>query len=161
MKKDFNQLPDSSLVWVYQSAKPLSQQEQKNILAIGNDFVESWDSHGTPIPSSIDVFKNQFVVVTADAQGVPLCGGSKDAQMRLMQQLENQLNISLTDRMIVVYKDNDALKTISFNEFKDLAQKGIINKNTTVYNNLVNTKGDFLTKWEVKAEDSWHKQFLN
>jgi hypothetical protein len=29
-----------------------------------------------------------------------------------------------------------------------------------VFNNLVNTKIDYIENWEVPAKDSWHNRFL-
>lgn len=161
MKKAFNELANTSNVWVYQSKEALTNEQKEAILAIGEDFINSWESHGNMIPASIDIFYNQFVLVTADDCGENLCGRAKDAQVRLMRQIEIQLGITLTDRMVTAYKDDESVKSISFNQFKELAKEGKINAETTVFNNLIETKEDFITKWETTAQNSWHKQFLN
>jgi len=161
MKKAFNELANTSNVWVYQSKEALTNEQKEAILAIGEDFINSWESHGNMIPASIDIFYNQFVLVTADDCGENLCGRAKDAQVRLMRQIEIQLGITLTDRMVTAYKDDESVKSISFNQFKELAKEGKINADTTVFNNLIETKEDFITKWETTAQNSWHKQFLN
>jgi len=161
MKKAFNELPVSSKVWVYQSREKLTNELKTRIIEIGTDFLNSWESHGSSIPSSIDIFYDQFILITADDCGDGLCGRAKDAQVRLMQQLEMQLNVTLTDRMLTAYKDNDKIVSINFNDFKQLASSDKITAETTVFNNLIETKEDFLTNWETTAKNSWHKQFLN
>lgn len=161
MKKAFNELANTSNVWVYQAKEVLTEQQKKDILAIGDDFISSWESHGNTIPASVDIFYNQFVLITADDCGEGLCGRAKDAQVRLMRQIEIQLGITLTDRMLTAYKDDDSVKSISFNQFKELVKEGKINAETTVFNNLIETKEDFITRWETTAQNSWHKQFLN
>lgn len=161
MKKAFNELPNSSKVWIYQSKDQLSEQLKADIIAIGTDFLNSWESHGSSIPSSIDIFHDQFVLISADDCGDGLCGRAKDAQVRLMQQLEIQLNVILTDRMLTAYKENNNIVSVNFNDFKKLANNNVINSETIVYNNLIETKEDFITNWETQAKNSWHKQFLN
>lgn len=161
MKKTFNELPNTSKVWVYQAKEPLSPQLKEDIIAIGTDFINSWESHGSDIPSSIDIFYNQFVVITADDCGDGLCGRAKDAQVRLMQQLEMQLKVVLTDRMLTAYKANETVVSLDFNTFKNLAKNNEITTETIVFNNLIETKEEFISNWETAAKNSWHKQFLN
>ncbi len=161
MKKTFNELPITSKVWVYQSKEKLTSELKTQIIAIGTDFINSWESHGSSIPSSIDIFYDQFVLITADDCGDGLCGRAKDAQVRLMQQLEIQLGITLTDRMLTAYKNNNQIISLNFNDFKKLASSNKITLETTVFNNLIETKEDFITNWETPAKKSWHKQFLN
>jgi len=161
MKKTFSELPNTSKVWVYQAKEPLTNKLKEAILAIGTDFINSWESHGNSIPSSIDIFHNQFVLITADDCGEGLCGRAKDAQIRLIQQLENQLKIVLTDRMLTAYKKNNTVISLNFNELKTLVKNNKISAETIVFNNLIETKEDFITNWETPAKNSWHKQFLN
>lgn len=161
MKKTFKELPVASKVWVYQAENVLSKKTIEEILSMGTEFIHSWESHGSEIPASIDVFYNQFVVISADDCGDTLCGRAKDGQLKMMKEMESSLGLSLTNRMITSYKKEEKIETISFNEFKNLAKKGEINKETIVFNNLVETKNDFLKKWETPAQNSWHNQFLN
>jgi len=42
-----------------------------------------------------------------------------------------------------------------------MAKDKAVSKNTIVFNNLVNNKGEYLSDWEVPASDSWHNRFLN
>ncbi len=161
MKKAFNELPNSSKVWIYQAKEPLTPSLKDEIIAIGTDFINSWESHGSSIPSSIDIFHNQFVLITADDCGDGLCGRAKDAQVRLMQQLEMQLKVVLTERMLTAYKENDNVISLNFNDFKALAKNKTITPDTIVFNNLIETKEDFIVNWETPAKNSWHQQFLN
>lgn len=161
MKKAFNELPNTARVWVYQSKELLTQKLKEEIIAIGTDFLNAWESHGSSIPSSIDIFHDQFVLITADDCGDGLCGRAKDAQVRLMQQLELQLGIVLTDRMLTAYKEGNKVISLNFNEFKTLAKGKKIDGETIVFNNLIESKEDFILNWETPAKNSWHKQFLN
>ena len=35
-----------------------------------------------------------------------------------------------------------------------------VSKNTIVFNNLVNSKAEYLEFWEVPASESWHSRFV-
>ena len=42
-------------------------------------------------------------------------------------------------------------------EFEQLVAQGIINDHTIVFNNMVHTKGEFETKWQLPYQFSWQK----
>ena len=44
--------------------------------------------------------------------------------------------------------------------FKEFVKENKVNTDTVVFNNMITTKGDFESKWEVPANQSWHKRFL-
>ena len=41
-----------------------------------------------------------------------------------------------------------------------MAKAKSVSPNTVVFNNLVNTKAEYLEHWEVPAKESWHSRFL-
>ena len=41
-----------------------------------------------------------------------------------------------------------------------MAKAKSISKKTIVFNNLVQTKIEYLTNWEIPASDSWHARFF-
>lgn len=161
MIKEFNELPNTSKVWVYQYDKMFTKEQKEYILLKGKEFIETWKSHGASIPASINIFYSRFIVITADDCGENLCGRAKDAQVRLVKQIETDLNIILTNRMLTAYKEKNEIITVGFNKFKDLVKQGKIKKSTIVYNNIIDTKQDFITNWETTVENSWHNQFIN
>ena len=46
-------------------------------------------------------------------------------------------------------------------DFQKQLEEGVLNEETTVFNNLIETKGDFEKKWEVPVKESWHKQLVS
>lgn len=46
-------------------------------------------------------------------------------------------------------------------DFRKMAKDKSVSKNTVVFNNLVNTKAEYLENWEVPASESWHARFLS
>ena len=40
-------------------------------------------------------------------------------------------------------------------------KNNLVSLNTVVFNNLVNTVGEYKLKWEVPVKESWHNRFMN
>ena len=62
--------------------------------------------------------------------------------------------------MNVTYIQNDRLHFKPLTDFKKMAKDGAVGKKTIVFNNLVNTKEEYLEHWEVPAIESWHSRFF-
>lgn len=151
-----NKLPDTARVWVYQSNRPFSDQEIDSLVAILNDFNLQWEAHGKKLNSAIEVFYNQFIVFFVDESFQEATGCSIDKSVALMKTVESQFDVDLFDRLNLTYKDNGEIKTMKMADFQKGISKGEFTKDITVFNNMVNTKADFLNNWEVPASKSWH-----
>ena len=62
--------------------------------------------------------------------------------------------------MNVTFKDNENINLVKLADFQRFAKEQKVTAETIVFNNMVNTKEDFETKWEIQAKESWHKRFL-
>jgi len=62
--------------------------------------------------------------------------------------------------MNVSFKDGDNINIVKMNDFKEFAKANKITQETIVFNNMVTTKQELETQWEVTANNSWHKRFL-
>ena len=151
-----NNLPDSSRVWVYQSNRAFTQEELVELKNELDQFGASWEAHGTKLNSAIEIYYNQFIVIFVDESGQEATGCSIDKSVVLVKMIESKYGISLLDRMNLTYKTDDAVENIRMADFQKLAQKGQIKNTVTVFNNLVISKAEFISKWEVEAKDSWH-----
>ncbi|MCO6500904.1 MAG: ABC transporter ATPase [Vicingus serpentipes] len=152
--------PDNAKAWVYQSNRILDEDEVNYLKIQLDDFVSSWESHGSLLKATFEIFNNLFVVFFVDEQGDAMCGRAKDASVKLMKQLAEELEVDFLDRMIQSYKKGDQVKVAHINDFSKLLADKEIDENTTVFNNMVTTKIDFDNNWEVPLKDSWHKQLL-
>ena len=63
--------------------------------------------------------------------------------------------------MNVSYRDNQEIKCLKLNDFKDLLNSKSINGGTIIFNNLVKTKIDYLNNWETNIKNSWLSQFID
>lgn len=160
MNNDFNNYPEDSMVWVYQSDHFFTASEKEAIQNKVSNFLQKWDSHGHPVKGSYAIIEDAFIVIAADGQGTQLCGRAQSASIFMITELEQELGIKLLDRTNQTYKSNGTIKFVALNDFKSLYQQGAINEDTLVFDNTVINKKDFDNKWQVALKDSWHKRFV-
>ena len=55
----------------------------------------------------------------------------------------------------------DQVKQIHSSELKNAFQKGIINTETLMFDNLVNNKTDFINDWLKPLNESWYNKFID
>ncbi len=158
--EDYKQYPDTAKAWVYQANRILDEDEVNYVKVVLDDFTSNWESHGKLLKASFDVFHDLFIVLFVDEDGDTMCGRAQDASLKLMKELEAQLEVALLDRMVQAYRKDGKVLVATMQEFSDLIAEKEIDENTIVFNNTITTKADFDAKWEVPLKDSWHKQFL-
>ena len=157
---NYQDLPDHTRVWVYQSNRELTAAEVVEIQMKGDQFVSEWASHGTKLSAAIGIFYQRFIVVFVDEQQAMASGCSIDKSVAFIQQTEQAYNITLMDRMLISYKEGDEIKLERMPDFDKLVSDGVLNAKTIVFNNLVATKKEFEAQWEVPMEQSWHARML-
>ena len=154
------QMPDNARVWVYQSNRPLSDAEVNEITASGNNFIAEWSAHGASLKASFEVLYNRFIVIAVDEQQALASGCSIDKSLKFIKELEQQFDLNLFDRLQVAYRKGNEIVVCHISEFEKLAQQGLVNASTIVFNNMVSTKTAFDKEWEVPVKESWQKKVL-
>ena len=153
-------LTPSTRVWVYQSKRPFSDQEIPQVSSEIQQFAQGWVSHNRQLKAHAEVIHNRFLVLMVDESMAGASGCSIDKSVHFMQQLGQAYNTDLFDRMTFAWMDGDEVKTASNAEFAALYQKGEINDQTLVFDNLVKTKGELEEKWLKPLNESWHRRFV-
>ena len=160
MFTQYTNLPNSSRVWVYQANREFTQEEIEHISAKALLFVDNWTRHGDDLKGSFTIKYNHFLVLAVDEGFNNVSGCSIDASVRFVKELEKELQVDLMDKMNISFKDGTNINIVKLPEFQKYAKEQKITSETVVFNNMVTTKEEFETKWEVKAKDSWHARFL-
>ena len=160
MKVDFNILPGDAKVWMYQCSRPLTGEEIDILNSRTNAFLSEWESHGIPVQGSVDVIDDRFIRVAAFTDEPSMCGRAQDAQVRLAKELEQLLNIELTNRMLIAFEAGDGIKISHVQDINGLIQEGQLLSNTTFFNNLVTSKSDFESQWKIPAKESWLERYF-
>ena len=156
----FDNLPDDSKIWIYQSNRKFSDEEFKEIETDLKSFLENWSSHGTSLASSYQLKYNRFIILAVNQEVQAATGCSIDSSVAFIQGLEQKYNVDLLDKMNVTFKNGEFIAHKSLLEFKKMAKEKAVTENTIVFNNLVNTIQEFNESWEVSALDSWHSRFF-
>jgi hypothetical protein len=160
MFTEYKNLPNNARVWIYQANREFTHKEVDFISTKTQQFINSWTRHGDNLKGSFTIKYNQFLVLAVDESFNNVSGCSIDSSVHFIQQLQNDLNIDLMDKMNVTFKDNDTVNLVKLSDFQKYAKEDKITKDTIVFNNMVNTKEDFEQKWEIPARESWHNRFL-
>jgi hypothetical protein len=156
----YHNLPDNSRVWIYQSDRMFTENEIEQISEKAVAFIEQWTRHGDNLKGSFTIKYNQFLVIAVDESFNNASGCSIDASVRFIQQLENELKVDLMNKMNVSFKDGGNINIVKLTDFQEYAKAQKITEETVVFNNMVQTKAEVESKWEVPASQSWHNRFL-
>ncbi|RAR47375.1 ABC transporter ATPase [Flavobacterium lacus] len=156
----FENLPEESRIWIYQSNRKFSDEEVVEIETDLQAFVEEWAAHGTSLEASFITKYNRFIILAVNQEVQQATGCSIDKSVEFIQSLEQNYKVDLLDKMNVTYKQGEFLTHKSLLDFKRMAKEKAVSANTIVFNNLVNTIEEWKESWEVPAEDSWHSRFF-
>lgn len=160
MYTDFNKLPNSSRVWIYQSSHPFADSDIPKITHLLIDFLNHWNNHGEGLKSSCLIKYNQFIIIALDEHHKEASGCSIDASVQVIKKIETAFNVDLLDKRNITFKINDTINTVSLQDFQNYVSEEKITPNTIVFNNMVTNLLEFNTKWEVPAKDSWHSRYF-
>ena len=160
MLTEFKKLPDDSRVWVYQASRKLSDEEVALLTPRTEKFLNNWTAHGSDLEAGFEVRYNRFIVLGLNQANASASGCSIDASVKFIQTLEKEFDIDLLDKMNVTFYNGEFIAHKSLSDFRKMAKARSVSANTVVFNNLVNTKAEYLENWEVPAKESWHNRFL-
>ncbi|MBD3580962.1 ABC transporter ATPase [Flavobacterium selenitireducens] len=156
----FDTLPEDSRIWIYQSNRKLSDEEIAEIETDLQDFVENWAAHGTGLEASFVTRYNRFIILAVNQEVHSASGCSIDASVHFIQQIEKKYDVDLLDKMNVTFRNGEFIAHKTLIDFKKMAKDKAVTSNTIVFNNLVNTVGEWNEFWEVPASESWHSRFF-
>ena len=156
----FDSLPQTSRIWIYQCNRSFSESELEEISNKLTAFLEGWTAHGADLQSGFEIKYKRFIVIALDQNMNTATGCSIDASVKFIQELETEYKVDLMDKMNVSYKQGEYIAYKSLTDFKKMAKDKAVSKHTIVFNNLVNTKAEYLEFWEVPASESWHSRFV-
>ncbi len=151
---DFNSLPDSARVWIYQSNRELTSAEVLEIKSMGKNFVNEWTAHQYTLHSSFEVLHNYFLVIAVDENVNIASGCSIDKSVHFIKEVEKKYKLKLFDRLAVGFYWKSKVQVVSLNSFLNFFKE---NQNSTIeiFNNFIETKKELAENWKVLVKDSW------
>ncbi|MBT8204302.1 MAG: ABC transporter ATPase [Eudoraea sp.] len=157
---DFQDLPDTSRIWIYQANRPFTEAELEEVHGFMKEFIEQWTAHGKDLQAGYEIRYRRFIILGLDQSHASASGCSIDASVHFIQGLEKRYQMDLLDKMNVSFKQGEYVTYKPLTDFKKMAKQRAISGNTIVFNNLVNNKQEYLESWEVPAFESWHSRFF-
>ncbi len=114
----FENLPDESKIWIYQSNRKFSDEEMAEIETDLKAFVESWAAHGTGLEASYQLKYNRFIILAVNQEVQNATGCSIDSSVQFIQDLEKKYSVDLLDKMNVTFKLGEHIAHKPLIEFK-------------------------------------------
>lgn len=153
-------LSENSRIWIYQSDRELTTNEQAILQAELEKFVSEWTAHNVALSGSFEILHGRFIIIMIDESKTSASGCSIDKCFNFLKKMESLLNVNFMNRLLLAYKDQNEIRLLPKNKFEELLKSGQLTEETIVFNNLIEKKSDLKTKWQVPVKESWHKIML-
>jgi hypothetical protein len=160
LPRTIESMPAHARVWVYKSAKPFTPEQRRAILDRGLTFTSGWAAHGAALDACVDVLHDHFVVIAVDEQQAMASGCGIDKSVRLVQELERDLGVHLTDRMVVLYDVPQGIAACRVPEVEGLIKRGELHADSIVYDDLLNTCGELRARFRGPLSATWLARYL-
>ena len=157
---NWQELHDEVRVWIYQSDRKLSEKEIAEIRGHAFKFLSMWSAHGEHLSASFEVFHSRFLVFFVDESVTLATGCSIDKSVHFVQEIESQYGLELMNRLSIARKSSDDIITQHQSDLIEEIRAGAIHPETPIFNNSIQTKGDFLNQWEVPLNKSWLNRYI-
>lgn len=161
MYRPFNQMPSRSRIWTYTSNRKLNSRELEVISDKLFTFCEQWNTHGALMPTSFEIRFDQVIILAVDESQLGASGCSIDSSVRLLRDIETELDIDLLNQGKVTFiKSEGDLEVNPILGIKSKVTEGILQAETIVLNPVVKNKADLENNWKIKAKESWLNKFF-
>lgn len=146
---------DNSRVWVYQSSRAFIEKEEREVNEQLYQFYTQWQTHGEPVKGWAKLLFNQFIVFMADESQSQVSGCSTDSSVRIVKSIERQYDVNMFDRMVLTFLVNSKAQMLPVNQVQYALDKGYIQADTPLFNNVVGTKQELMSNWLIPLNESW------
>ncbi len=146
---------EDSRVWIYQCNRLFTISEVLQVEDKLNEFVKTWNSHGTPVKGFATVFFGQFIILMADETASGVSGCSTDSSVRLIKEIEKQFSVALFDRQLLAFVIKDKIQLLPLSQLNYAAENNFINEETLYFNNTVSNKVELENHWIITVKQSW------
>lgn len=157
---DFNEMPDSSRLWVYQADRQLTATEKASLESSLVHLCQTWMAHGAPLKTSFRIEHNQFIILAVDESEAGASGCSIDGSVRLIKETQHRLGIDFFNRTLVPFLEGGRVIMHRADQLKTLFDQGVLQGESITFNPAVVTKGEWVRRWRLAVKDSWLSRYL-
>ena len=155
MLVDFDILPAESRIWVYASIQKLGTGEEEYILNYISNHLNGWVAHGAPLRSSVKILDHYFIVVALDEAFNEASGCSIDSLQNNIKEIEQELSISLMNRLNIYCIIKDVITCVPIGDLGDA-----IDQETLFYDLTIKSKAE-LSSWLKPIKEGWCNTLLD
>lgn len=156
----FSDIDFQARVWVYQANRELTPQETGIITETLKASLDTWEAHGKPLTASGKIFEHRFIVIAVDERDELPSGCSIDKSVHWLQEIGQRMDIDFFDRSLAYFDDNNHVQTIPVPKIKQAIINETILPNTTIFDNQVSTKAQWMNRWKIPASNSWLNRYF-
>ncbi len=156
----FSDIDFNARVWVYQANRKLTDSEAGIVTETLKAALDTWAAHGKPLTASGKVFEHRFVVIAVDERDELPSGCSIDKSTHWLQEIGHQLNLDFFDRSLAYLNDQDEVETVPVPKIKQAVSEALITPYTTIFDNQVSTKAQWMKRWKISASESWLNRYF-
>tara|TARA_B110000977_G_scaffold41328_1_gene55628 strand:- start:5330 stop:5803 length:474 start_codon:yes stop_codon:yes gene_type:complete len=138
----FDNLHPQAKIWLYLSPIKIDNDIQNNISSLFKDFVDNWKSHGLSVNGQLSFIKDNLLIVGADYFPNGMCGRAVDAQVRFVNNINEQFNLDLLNRTNIAFLKEDSIIVHNYSNLDALVMNGSVNENTIYCNTLSDKNSD-------------------
>ena len=149
MLVDFSNISNDSRIWIYASPRKLSNDQQNYITNFLSTHIQNWEAHKVPLTAAVTILENHFIVIALD-EGINTASGcSIDTLQHKIQELEQYLSVSLTNRLNIFCLLDGMIDCVSSSKLSDIADK-----ETLFYDLTIQKKSD-LNSYLKPIKEGW------
>jgi hypothetical protein len=156
---DFSDLPPRARLWVFAADRAVS--DPTPLLDAVDAHLEQWAAHGVPLLCARDWREDRFLAIAVDEAATGASGCSIDGLFRTIARVQSRIGADLLASGRVAWRDSDGvIRVASRAEFEAKAASGSVTATTPVFETLVETVGEYRTRFERVAGESFVAELL-
>lgn len=158
MLVEFDQLEANAKLFLYPSDKKFHPElftAVENKLEV---FVKEW-SNNNDIEAGFSIKYQRFIIIAVN-NTKPITTSIIDELVTFIFKLQLEHELELLDKLNVCFKQGEYVQYKDVKAFKQLIKNKSVNQNTIVFDNLINTKEELESDWELPAEDTWYARMF-
>ena len=137
----FDQLPDDSRIWIFQSDRLLSEEDIEAINPILNYFISDWTAHQQTLRASFTFLHNHFLIIGVDENMAVASGCSLDKVFHVVRACGQKINTDFLNRLRIAEMTHHTIT--------------LHTEPLMIFSNIIETKSEMKNNWLIPIEKSW------
>jgi hypothetical protein len=156
----FEYLPPTARIWIYQANRPLTPAEEAAVQPLLRHFATDLTSHGRALQASAAFLYHQFLVVGLDENVADASGCSIDASVRFVHELEARLGITLLEKSNLAFLLGGQVCQLDRRELRAAVADGRLQPDTPYFDATITTHAELQHRWPAPATATWLKRYF-